>query len=265
MIRHLGNIEPLGYNFQPMNIVLFSAEEIGSPLPASDRRYQHVQNILHKKVGDSFEAGIINGDAGKACITELTAEYLTFDFIPATDGMPLYPVTMIIGFPRPIQLKRLLRDVASLGVQAVHLVGTDLGEKSYLQSNMSNPQAVWDMLRDGSVQAKSTHVPSATIHRSLEDCLAALQLSSTCTVALDNGEPSIALTEYLSQKQSQGSSLQHTGVIAAIGSERGWTARERQLFLDNEFTLCSMGQRVLRTETASTVAISLILSCMGII
>lgn len=98
-----------------MNIVLFSAEEIGSPLPASDYRYQHVQNILHKKVGDSFEAGIINGDAGKACITELTAEYLTFDFIPATDGMPLYPVTMIIGFPRPIQLKRLLRDVASLG------------------------------------------------------------------------------------------------------------------------------------------------------
>ena len=179
--------------------------------------------------------------------------------------MPLYPVTMIIGFPRPIQLKRLLRDVASLGVQAVHLVGTDLGEKSYLQSNMSNPQAVWDMLRDGSVQAKSTHVPSATIHRSLEDCLAALQLSSTCTVALDNGEPSIALTEYLSQKQSQGSSLQHTGVIAAIGSERGWTARERQLFLDNGFTLCSMGQRVLRTETASTVAISLILSCMGIV
>ena len=47
-----------------MNIVLFSAEEIGSPLPASDYRYQHVQNILHKKVGDSFEAGIIKGDAG---------------------------------------------------------------------------------------------------------------------------------------------------------------------------------------------------------
>lgn len=248
-----------------MNIVLFSEEEIHSPLPVSDYRYEHLQKILHKKVGDSFEAGIINGPGGKACITEITSDYLTFDFFPATDGMPLYPVTMIIGFPRPIQLKRLLRDIASLGVQAVHLIGTDLGEKSYLQSNMSAPQAVWDMLRDGSVQAKSTHVPFTAIHKSLEDCLACLNTETAHTVALDNGEPSIALTQYFANKKDQRTDLKDTGVIAAIGSERGWTARERQIFLDKGFTLCSMGQRVLRTETASTVAITLILSQMGII
>ena len=61
---------------------------------------------------------------------------LFYDFVPETDGKELFPLKMIIGFPRPIQLKRLLRDIAALGVCEVHLTGTELGEKSYMQSNL---------------------------------------------------------------------------------------------------------------------------------
>jgi RsmE family RNA methyltransferase len=52
-------------------------------------------------------------------------------------------------------------------------------------------------------------------------------------------------------------------VLAAIGSERGWTDRERDLLERAGFTLCSMGSRILRTETAATVASSIILDAMG--
>ena len=54
-------------------------------------------------------------------------------------------------------------------------------------------------------------------------------------------------------------------MVAAIGSERGWTAAERRLFCEAGFTLCSMGQRVLRTETAATTATAIILSQMEIL
>ena len=52
-------------------------------------------------------------------------------------------------------------------------------------------------------------------------------------------------------------------IVAAIGSERGWTDDERDLLEKNNFTLCSMGCRILRTETAATVAASIILNSMG--
>jgi RsmE family RNA methyltransferase len=52
---------------------------------------------------------------------------------------------------------------------------------------------------------------------------------------------------------------------AAIGSERGWTDNERSLFKEAGFAWCSMGIRVLRTETAATVAMSLILQSMGLL
>ncbi|MBR2461853.1 MAG: 16S rRNA methyltransferase, partial [Spirochaetaceae bacterium] len=83
-----------------MNIVLFHSDEIDSLLPLADQRVQHLQRILRKDVGDSFEAGIINGPSGVAQITAWNEEGLSFEFTPTGNGKPLYPLTMIIGFPR---------------------------------------------------------------------------------------------------------------------------------------------------------------------
>ena len=140
-----------------MNIVLFTEKEISAPLLLSDERAQHILKILHKKNGDSFTSGIIGGKAGKSTITKIDEKYLHFSFNPESDGKPLKPLIMIIGFPRPIQLKRLFRDMAGLGVSQIHLTGTELSEKSYLKSNMIiNGQAETALL-EGSMQAKSTH------------------------------------------------------------------------------------------------------------
>lgn len=248
-----------------MNIVLFSPEEISLPLCLEDSRATHILRILHKTVGDTFEAGIINGKAGIATIKGITQKAISFDFEPTSEGKPLYPLTMIIGFPRPIQLKRLLRDVASLGVCAVHLTATELGEKSYLKSTLSQHENAYAMLKDGSVQAKSSHVPQLFIHSSLKECLGSFyEDKKSLRVALDNVKPECHLMELKELSQDSKDVLLSQGVVAAIGSERGWTDKERNLLVNSGFKLCGMGQRVLRTETASTVAAGLILSKMEV-
>ncbi|MCR5623251.1 MAG: 16S rRNA methyltransferase, partial [Treponema sp.] len=111
-----------------MNICLFEPEELGRPLDLRDERAKHILSVLHKGEGDSFSAGVIGGSSGQARIerierAEMTAANgksytggsMTFSFVPEGDGKPLYPLAMLIGFPRPIQLKRLLRDMAGLG------------------------------------------------------------------------------------------------------------------------------------------------------
>ena len=119
-----------------MNIALFSESEINQPLSLKDERGKHIIKVLHKKEGETFEAGIINGKAGLSTITKIDENFIHFDFSSKTDGKPLHPVTLIVGFPRPIQLKRLFRDVAGLGVEKLYLCGTELGEKSYMDSNI---------------------------------------------------------------------------------------------------------------------------------
>ncbi len=245
-----------------MNIVLFDAGETDRPLPLYDPRARHIVKILRKGAGDSFEAGIVNGNSGRAVIRGITETELLFDFVPSGDGRPLYPVRLIVGFPRPIQLKRLLRDAASLGVGEVHLAGTELGEKSYMKSTLVERGAAEVSLREGSSQAKSTHVPSLFMHESVPQCLASLERGGGTRLVMDNISPEIPLSRLEERLPAEKLAVP---VYAAVGSERGWTDSERRALCAAGFLPCSLGKRVLRTETAVTVCISLILSKLGYI
>lgn len=248
-----------------MNICLFSQDEISKPLPIKDERASHILNVLKKKAGDTITAGIIGGQSGTAKILEITGGKdagISFEFFPEGDGKPLTKLEMIIGFPRPIQLKRLLRDIAALGVRKVHLTGTDLGEKSYMQSKLVERGSAYQMLLDGTIQAGSTHVPELCLYKSLDECLEAAGIDDgRLLLALDNVNPDKRLADAVKSFESQKSE----GVLAAIGSERGWTDRERRLLESKGFIRCGMGERIMRTETAATVAGSIILSESGII
>lgn len=244
-----------------MNICLFTHEEIKNPLAKNDERAKHIIKVLHKTEGDTFDAGVIGGAAGIATITKISEDgEISFSFEPKSAGKKLYPLTLIIGFPRPIQLRRLLRDVAGLGVQKVILCGTDLTEKSYLESNVVSDGSAYQMLLDGTAQAASTHVPVLEVAKSLDEVILRSEepeaMSYASKIALDNRRANCSLHDFLAHESAR-------SVIATIGSERGWTERERDLLEGAGFTLCSMGTRVLRTETAATVASSIILDAMG--
>lgn len=45
------------------------------------------------------------------------------------------------------------------------------------------------------------------------------------------------------------------GLCLFLGPEGGWTEAEVQLFKENNFQLCSLGQNILRAETAAVVAV----------
>ncbi len=241
-----------------MNICLFNPDEISKPLSTKDERGQHIVKVLKKCAGDSFDAGITGGPNGIATITAIQDDHISFEFKPTGKGKPLFPLTLIIGFPRPIQLRRLLRDAAGLGVKKIILTGTELGEKSYMESNDIKDGAALKMLYDGTVQAASTHIPELICVKTLAEAVSLEADPIQCKIALDNRRPSKSLHEFLEKEGSQ-------SYVAAIGSERGWTDRERDFLEAQGFTLCSMGNRVLRTETAVTVASSIILDQMGVL
>lgn len=256
-----------------MNICLFTADEINKPLSVKDERGEHIVKILHKKEGDSFTAGIIGGKAGIATISVIKEDFIYFTFEPSGDGKQLYNLKMIIGFPRPIQLKRLLRDIAALGVKEVHLTGTELGEKSYMQSTLVEKGSAYKMLLDGTVQAGSTHVPELFLHKTLKDCVDFLEQNENkehsehiLRLALDNVNPKCSLQKAMQDlpcMECKTPCADGKMVYAAIGSERGWTDKERKLLEDYGYIRSGMGQRIMRTETAATVAGAIILNTLG--
>ena len=245
-----------------MNIVLFKENEISQRLPLKDPRGEHIKKILHKSAGETFEAGIINVSEGECRILEISEKDIAFEYKPLRPVVPLYKAKLIVGFPRPIQLRRLLRDVVSLGVAEIHLTGTELGEKSYLKSTLLEKGAAEAAMIDGACQAKSAALPALYMHKNLAECFELVfgaEKQEDCElVLLDNVKPEFRLSDAVAQRRFEGKT-----VIAAIGSERGWTDREREKFKEKGFGFYSLGTRVLRTETAATTAVSLVLAAMN--
>jgi 16S rRNA U1498 N3-methylase RsmE len=182
----------------------FVSPTVTGAIPLGDGRAKHVLEVLHKQVGDTFEAGIVGGAAGTATVTGMDGGFLRFTFTPQSDGRPLYPLTMVVGFVRPIQLRRLFRDMAALGVGALHLCGTDLGEPSYRDSTVVTGGAAERLLLEGAAQAKSTHAPALFVHGSLRAALDAVGNSAPLRVGCDNVRSVVSLTAFLQGRGGHG-------------------------------------------------------------
>ncbi|MFA6504455.1 MAG: RsmE family RNA methyltransferase [Treponemataceae bacterium] len=246
-----------------MNILLFEGEEIDSPLPKRDDRAVHLLKVLHKKAGDLFDAGILGAALGRGKIESIESDgSIRFSFEPIEVPPPLNPIRVAVGFPRPIQLRRLLRDLSSLGVAAVDLVGTELGEKSYRDTKLLEDGGARAALIEGAVQARDTRLPVLSVYPTLAAWLGAgpWGRSPRALVAPDNVRPAIAFSA-LSVAPPLSSVAGE--FVLAIGSERGWSDRERDALEAALFIRASMGGRALRTETACVAAVILALEKIG--
>jgi RsmE family RNA methyltransferase len=253
-----------------MNIVLFDSEELAGPLPPDDRRARHILDILGVKPGGRFRAGIVDGPAGTATLEAVDSErrlHLGFEADTRDErgsGAPgLHPVRLLLGHPRPIVLRRMLRDLSTVGVEHIVVVRTELGEKSYLKSKLWQGNAVRQLLTEGAEQAGATQLPALERAWSLERAVETLARGreGAQRILFDNaaGAPGPGAAAV------SGGAAETTARIIAVGSERGWTDAERETLARLGFRARMLGRRVLRTETAAVAAVSICLSEMGLL
>jgi RsmE family RNA methyltransferase len=247
-----------------MNLILFEVRELGKPLPRRDPRTIHLLKVLRKKAGEMFEAGILGGCRGTGRIEKINLDgSLLVSLKAGEEPPPRLPLRVGVGFPRPIQLRRLLRDLSSLGVEAVDLLGTELGEKSYRDTKLLNDGGAKEALIEGAVQARDTTIPALSVFISLGDWLRERPWDKGASgsarplpilAAADNVRPEGAMAR-LSPMQGP--------MVLAVGAERGWSDRERDALEAAGFLRLSLGRRALRTETACVAAAVLALEKIG--
>lgn len=244
------------YYSHNMNIILFENLEPINTLSMKDERARHIKKILKLKIGDNFLAGIINGYKGIATITEFDKEKIVFSFETKEDEVnKLYPLTLLISYVRPICMKRIFREAISLGVERIVLFNSDKGENSYKQANFYVKKEYMKVLIDGAMQAGDTPICEVETYDSLDLALKVFD-ESYDKLLLDNIIDGDSLLTYTKDKEK---------TVISIGPERGFSDRERELFIANNFTSYKLGRRILRSETAACSAITLTLAKMNCI
>lgn len=233
----------------PLNLILFEPDEIGRPLPTADPRARHVLEVLRRRPGDSFDAGLTNGTPGRATLVAQQDNTLEIAFTPGEPLAPRATLRVLVGLPRPQTARDILRDATTLGATELHFVISARTDTNYASSSLWSTGEWRRHVLAGAMQAFDPRLPRVTWGTPLGEVLD----------ELPREDPLYACDNYEAPRPLARSLLPGDRPLAiALGPERGWDASDRNLLRAHHAELVHLGPRVLRLETAIVAALTLV-------
>ena len=262
-----------------MNIVLFDSDASRQSLPLSDHRARHLLEVLRCEPGARFRAGVMDGPSGHGTVLAVEPERVQVAL--RWDAEPAAPpdVTLIVGLPRPPSAKKIIYQCAAIGCRAIHFVHTHLSDRNYAQSRLWTRGEWRRHVLDGVQQSASTTAPEVTCGAPLQRVVAQVARTGSA-VALDHesawslrdpeddgerctGTAGGAVWSGLVGAGRLGARDLRCPLVLAIGPERGWSAEDREVLARHDFTSCTLGERILRVETACVAALAIVMAQLG--
>jgi len=226
-----------------MNIVLLDAnQDCSSDIWSIEdqRQIKHLNQHLQLKAGDTLKVGVRDGRRYLTEVQSITAQQIMLRPIQTESVPNKLPVHLILALPRPKVLRRMIMDAVTLGVERISLIHSYRVDKSYWQSPFL--QQLDDYVTLGLEQAGDTIVPEIQLYKRfkpfVEDVLPTL---------ISEQRPAYVAHPYA--EQSMPHAIAH-GCNLIVGPEGGFIPYEIDLLKKNGCQAMSLGNRILRTETA---------------
>lgn len=225
-----------------MNIVLLDPRQTESEIwsISSKRQLEHLKQHVDVQVGDSLKVGIREGKRYLTEVVEVTEQAIKLKPVKEEVVPGKLAVTLIVAMPRPKVLRRLIMDSVTLGVEKIILLHSYRVDKSYWQTPFL--QQLDQYVTLGLEQAGDTIAPKIEIYKRfkpfVEDVLPSL-VTADC--------PAYVAHPYADMKMPF--AIDHPCTIV-IGPEGGFIPYEVDLLIKNGCQAVSLGNRILRTETA---------------
>ncbi|MCX5680673.1 MAG: 16S rRNA (uracil(1498)-N(3))-methyltransferase [Candidatus Omnitrophica bacterium] len=234
-----------------MNIILLSKEDLTDPgkrAVITGRRHKYIREFIKPAAGDELCVGLISGKIGTGRVIAIDDRSVEMEVL--LDQDPPHPVsgTLILAMPRPIVFNRLLGHITALGIKKIVLVHSKRVEKSYWKSPVLKDENIKAQFVLGLEQAKDTIMPEVLLRMRfkpfVEDELPGIIKGTHAFVA----HPKDA-TDVLPRGIKGAFTL-------VIGPEGGFLPDEVEALKRAGCRCVSLGERILRVETAVVAALS---------
>ena len=242
-----------------MNRILFEPDEVcDGRATFSDVRAEHVLTVLHGTEGQTLKTGVLDGPVGTSVIERIEGNAVTVRCTHETPSLQPW-LDLILAPPRPRAMKRLLPQLASLGVRRIVLVGAEKVEKAFWGAQLLKEEVYRPLLVDGLQQAGTTIVPTIETFKNFNRFLRFNLDSHYGGQTLSRGSGALAASADGLIMGSSDKSVASPSVVfpvLAVGPEGGWTEEEVGMLEEKGFARMSLGPRILRTDTALIALIS---------
>lgn len=228
------------------------------PLPLScanivdlPEKVAHHVHVLRLQIGD--EITLFNGQGGEflAKISHLSKKQtqVTIESFNDREAEPAYPVTLAQALPEGSKMDWILEKATELGATHIQPLAAQRCVVKLNAERAEKKQAHWQgILVSAAEQSGRNRIP---------------QLADTISVktwlAQKTDQPRILLSPRATQSLAQWTKdTPPQPVTIMIGPEGGFTPEEETLAEQNGALLLSMGDRILRTETAGLAVLAVL-------
>jgi 16S rRNA (uracil1498-N3)-methyltransferase len=224
------------------------ADEVsGNHAALIDEHAYHLSRVLRAQVGQEFD--IATGTIVRAgVVTAVSDSRVEFDLGEERSSATTKTITLALAVFKFDRMEWAIEKCTELGVARVIPVIAQRTESHLAMAAAKRAERWRRIARESSEQSRRAGAPEICDPMKLKELLG---VSAALRIVLSESQPGLALKDALIPAED---------VILALGPEGGWTDAESKLFQDRGWTPASLGQTVLRAETAAIAALVIVLS-----
>jgi 16S rRNA (uracil1498-N3)-methyltransferase len=204
-------------------------------------------------VGEEFD--IVTGSrVRRSRISKITEQRVEFELGEEIASTALPKITIFLAIFKFDRMEWAIEKITELGVLRIVPVIARRTD-SHLASAAHKRVERWERIaRQASEQSRRSMVPEVTAPRKLDD-------------VMDQASPlRVVLAETEGEQSLKDALRSHPGIpelSLAIGPEGGWTSDELGQFTESGWISASLGNTVLRAETAAIAGTAIVMSYLG--
>lgn len=214
-----------------------------------------LNNVLRIKIGDRFvfldnkgsEVEVVSEEVMKKSLI-FSKEKMKKKSIKNEVKIDLYPAVL-----KKDKMEYVLQKCTEIGVLKFCPIVSDRTEKTNL-----NVKRLEKIIREAAEQSEKVYLPYLSDVSSLGQLLRQNETSDDIYY-LDMDAPVLDVIQTIEQSKISSRDNECSRISIFIGPEGGWSDVDRKLFLDHDVKPLSLGDTVLRAETASIAVSSLFL------
>ncbi len=215
----------------------------------------HIKNVLRMKCGEKIR---ISSDTGRnfyCAVSELTEEYVLADILEELDETTELPnkIYLFQGLPKSDKMEWIIQKAVELGVYEIIPVAMKNCVAKLEEKKAVSKIARWqEIAKSAAKQSKRSFIPTVQMPMSYKLAVEKAKELDLLFVPYENERGMQATRDALIQIK-KGQSI---GIF--IGPEGGFDNSEIEL-VQGEGQLLSLGNRILRTETAGLAMLSMLI------
>lgn len=214
----------------------------------------HIRNVLRMKSGDKVRISDNCGSDYLCEITEITSELVKLHIAERCDNTELpIKITLFQGLPKSNKMELIIQKAVELGVNAIIPVAMKNCVVKLDEKKAKAKQGRWQAIAESAAkQSKRSVIPKIGEVMTFSQAVKSAETMEVKLVPYEN-ERGMAHTREILGRIEKGAE-----VAVFIGPEGGFDTSEIELVRD-DMELISLGNRILRTETAGLTTLAMLI------